>query len=645
MKKIALGCIFLFFHFMSYAQKDWTVYSPNHSLAIKLSNYNGKLSYQVLSGQEVLIKPSALGIEINNTDFSNNLTFLKTASKKIDEQYTLQIGKRKENRATANETSVVFRDGNARLIQIDVRAYDDGVAFRYKFPETAKNFTVTNETTQFAVPTNGKVWLENYDLPTDYTPAYEGVYADGIAIGTNAKDSGGWAFPALFQSNNHWLLITETNLDRNYFAAHLQQNCENGIYKLALPLQGEAKGTGNTFAAGSAPFSTPWRTIIIGKNVGTVVESHLVYHLADANKVGDVTWVKPGRSSWSWWGDHESSTNFEKLKKFVDLAKEMGWEYSLVDANWNIMKGGGTIQELVKYAAEKNIALLFWYNSGGPHNVVTEQPRDIISDSVKRKEEFKKLRKWGVKGIKVDFFQSDKQHIIQLHHDILEDAAKEELMVNFHGATLPRGWSRTYPNLVTVEAVAGAENYGWGKEFALRAPVHNNILTYTRNVVGPMDYTPVTFSGYECCTHLTTNAHELALSVLFETGILHFADRAASYQNLSNRIKDFMRNVPVTWDDIRFIQGEPGKETVLGRRNKNTWYIAGANGENRQKNMSLQLPFLNGNYKAVIFSDGTTGKEIKVSETDLKKNSTINIAVLPNGGFTVVLTPEEAPNK
>ena len=635
MKKATLIFLLFLLRFMTYAQNEWTAYSPDHAIQISLSNSNGKLSYQVLSGQEVLIQPSSLGIETSSGIFSNNLSFVKTSSKKIDEKYTLTIGKRKENHATANETSVVFKNENGGLLEVDLRAYNDGVAFRYQFPGKGADITVTNETTEFAVPTGGKVWFEPYSAP------YENVYTNGIAVGTNAKDSSGWAFPALFQTGNHWLLLTESNVTRNYFSSHLQQNCENGVYKLALPAQREAKGTGNTSGAGPTPFTTPWRTIIIGKKLGAIVESNLVYHLSDPNIIGDVSWIKPGRASWSWWSDHASSKDFNKLKSFVDLAKQMGWEYSLVDANWNIMQGG-TVEELAKYAKTQNIGLILWYNSGGPHNTVTEQPRDIMSDPARRKEEFKKLRSWGVRGVKVDFFESDKQNVIQLYHDILTDAAKEHIFVDFHGCTVPKGWSRTYPNLMSMEAVRGAENYGWSKDFAQQAPQQNTIFTYTRNVVGPMDYTPVTFSDYDCCPHVTTNSHELALSVLFETGILHFADKAASYQNLDNRVKHFMRTVPTTWDDTKFIQGEPGKETVLARRNKNTWYIAAANGEDSQKTITLKLPFLSGNYKATIIADGSAAREIKVSEMNVTKNGTINIDMLPNGGFTVVLTPQVA---
>lgn len=640
MKKVFSLFLISFTMFNSFAQKEWSVYSPDKSLQLVLSNTDGKLIYRVLSGSIEVVKKSSLGLETSSGSFSNQLSFVKSSSKKINDLYKLTSGKKKLNHAVGNETSVSFENRNNATIQIDLRAYNDGVAFRYNFPENAKSLTVNSEQTQFALPVDGKVWLQNHSLPNQWGPGYEGVYTNGAPIGTKAKDASGWLFPALFNTKGHWLLLTEANLEPTYFAAHLDSNCANGVYKIAQPQPGEGNNLGEVTATSNKPFFTPWRMFIIGKKLGTVVESNLVFHLSSANRTGDVSWVKPGRSSWSWWGDHGSSKNFEKLKNFVDLAKEMGWEYSLVDANWNVMEGGGTIEDLVKYANSKNVPLWFWYNSGGPHNTVPEQPRDIMSDTEKRKAEFKKLRAWGVKGVKIDFFQSDKQDVIQQYHDILRDAAAEHIMVNFHGCTLPRGWARTYPNLLSMEAVHGAENYGWGADFALQAPVQNNIFTYTRNVVGSMDYTPVTFSDYDCCKHVTTNAHELALSVLFETGILHFADRAASYQALDNKVKAFMKTVPTTWDETKFVRGEPGKETVLARRSGKTWYVAGSNGEGRSKTLSLSLPFLTAqSYRASVFSDGASAREIKASESAFKKNGTYKVNVLPNGGFVMVLTP------
>lgn len=622
-----------------YAQtaSEWKAISPDGSLVITLTNNNGKLYYNVLSSSDVIIKPSQLGVEHDDQNFTSNLSFVKTSSKKIDEHYTLKIGKQKVNHATGNETIVAFKNSNNAIVYIDLRAYNDGIAFRYRFETPSKKVTVTKEATEFVIP-EGKSWIQNYDLPADWNPSYEGAYENGVSVGTAAKDSSGWAFPALFNANNHWLLITETNLTNDYCGTHLQQHCENGIYKIAFPTSGEANGLGSVYPIVTIPFSTPWRVIITGKNQGTVVESNLVYHLSDPNKIGDDSWVKPGRSSWSWWSDHPSSKDFNKLKNYIDLAKEMQWEYSLVDANWNIMHGGN-IEDLTKYAASKNIGLTLWYNSGGTHTKISEQPRDIMNDPVKRKEEFKKLREWGVKAVKVDFFNSDKQGIIQLYHDILEDAAKEHIMVIFHGCTLPRGWSRTYPNLLSMEGIRGAEQIGWDTVFANNAPMYNTINVFTRNVVGPMDYTPVTFSDTKCCSHTTTNTHELALSVLYESGMMHFADSDSSYRSQSDEVKNFLSTVPNTWDETKFIEGKPGKEVFLARRSGNTWYVAGINGENTVKQFSFNLTFLkNTSYKAKIFSDGNNSREIKSSDTVLAKDKPFTVHLLSKGGFVMMLT-------
>jgi len=641
LRKYLLSLFIFPIHFAcAQSSKEWKAISPDQTLQIVLSNDNGKLSYKVLSAGDVIIKPSRLGIERDDEIFSENLSFVKASSKKIDEHYTLKIGKQKENHAIANETSITFKNTNGSIVNIDLRAYNDGVAFRYRFDGPEKKVTVNKELTSFTVAEEGTTWIQNYDMPAQWNPSYESVYMNGIPVGNTAKDSSGWAFPALFKTNSHWMLITESNVDNNYCGTHLQQHCENGVYKIDFPTLGEANGLGSVYPTADIPFTTPWRVIITGQSLGTIVESNLVYHLADKNKIGDDSWVKPGRSSWSWWSDHPSSKNFNALKKYVDLSKDMGWEYSLVDANWNIMEGGN-IEQLINYAASKNIGLTLWYNSGGPHTTVTEQPRDIMNDPVKRNEEFRKLHAWGIKGVKVDFFNSDKQRLIQLYHAILEDAAKEKIMVIFHGCTLPRGWSRTYPNLLSMEGIRGAEQIGWDTVFANDAAMYNTINVFTRNVVGPMDYTPVTFSDTKCCPRTTTNAHELALSVLYESGMLHFADSDSSYRSQKEEVKKFMSNVPNTWDEIKFIKGEPGKDVVLARRNGNNWYIAGVNGENLEKKISINLSFLkNSSYKLTVFTDGNNSREINVTSSKYKRSDPLSLTMLPKGGFVISLIPE-----
>ncbi|QHS56909.1 glycoside hydrolase family 97 protein [Mucilaginibacter sp. 14171R-50] len=583
--------------------KEWKVYSPDRSLQINLELNNGSLSYYVQNNGADIIRRSKLGIESSTDKFTGELSFVNELTRKINEIYTLPAGKTGVYRANANQASITFANGQQNQVTIDLRAYNDGVAFRYRFPDSAKTYTLVKELTEFAVP-EASAWMQPYG----HDPAYENVFKNGIPAGTAAKDSSGWAFPALFHTKDHWLFIAESNTTADNAAMHLQQNCDNGVYKMAFPLAGEGLGQGSPYPVAVTPFATAWRLIIAGKNTAAIVQSNLVNNLAQPNAIGSVSWVKPGRSSWSWWSDHASSRNITTMKRFIDLSAKMNWEYSLVDANWNIPTEGGTIEDLVKYAKQNDVKLTLWYNSGGPHNNVTEQPRDVMFNPDTRKLEMKKLHDWGVKAIKVDFFQSDKQDVMKLYLDILKDAAQQQIMVIFHGSTMPRGWARTYPNLLSMESVRGAENYGWDPRFAMDAAELNTIYVYTRNVAGSMDYTPVTFSDYKCCPHTTTNTHELALSVVFESGMMHFADSDSSYLSQDAAVKKFLSDVPSAWDETRLIQGEPGKDAVIARRKGKNWYIAGINGENVSKNYTISLPFLDHkkSYRGTLFTDGST---------------------------------------
>ena len=286
---------------------------------------------------------------------------------------------------------------------------------------------------------------------------------------------------------------------------------------------------------------------------------------------------------------------------------------------------------------KKNVDLLLWYNSGGRRENAFSRKQYIMETPELRVKEMKKLQEWGIKGLKIDFFNSDKQHVIKLYHDILKDAAEHKLLLNFHGSTLPRGWERTYPNLLTSEAFRGAESYRFDENFPENAPWHNTIAVFTRNVVGPMDYTPCTFSDQKY-PHKTTYGHELALSVVFESGIQHMADRASAYQNLPDVPKDFLKNVPASWDETKFIDGYPGELAILVRRKGDTWYMAGINGLDVPMEKELSLSFLDEDkeYKLTLIEDGNTPKEFNTSggETGHGQSIVVNMAAL--GGFVAV---------
>jgi alpha-glucosidase len=378
---------------------------------------------------------------------------------------------------------------------------------------------------------------------------------------------------------------------------------------------------------------------VIGTSLATIQETTLVTNLNPPSVIKDVSWINPGRSSWSWWSAGGTTKDFDVQKAYIDFTADMKWEYVLIDAGWPQMKNG-SMEDLIKYANSKNVGIVLWYHSGMGREKDTLSYANLMAFPEERKKEFQKIQEWGAKGVKVDFFDSDKQPVIKRYYDILRDAAAYKIMVNFHGSTLPRGWERTYPHLVSMESVKGAEGAG-RQEFCDRAPEHNTILPFTRNVVGPMDYTPVTFTNKREAKRQTTFAHELALAVVFESGVFHFADNMKSYEALPEGPKNFLRQVPAAWDETRFVIGVPGKYTVVARRKGNAWYIGGINGQDIEQEISFDLPFLKKETTLNLITDGH--EEGTFSTTTMKVSEKANhIKLTAKGGFILFETDGEA---
>lgn len=622
------------------AEGAWSVTSPDGGTVITVEHRGAGLSSKVVhDGQTVLSLPK-LGLSRRDRVFAEFSSGKVIATQRINDTYTMPHGKRRVCRNHAAEQTLLLESEVGGKMELIVRAYNDGVAFRYRFPETSGQMhAITEEHTQFALPEAGRVWAHPYDKASEYTPAYETYYVNGVAVGTPSRDEEGWAFPLLFSSEDktRWGLITEAGLDGTYCGCRLEQEAPGGVYDVRFPSAGEGNETGSAAPASTLPWATPWRVVILGGSLGDIVESTLVTDVSPPSIVEDTSWIKPGRASWSWLSDHDSPQDFDKLKSFVDLAAEMGWEYSLVDANWTIMKNG-TIHDLIAHANSRRVGLLLWYNSGGPHNFVSEMPRGLMYFEKIRRKEFGRLRDWGIKGVKVDFFQSDKQNVIRLYHDILKDAADYQIMVNFHGCTLPRGWSRTYPHLMSMESVRGEECYSFDPQFTKEAPVHNAIIPFTRNVVGPMDYTPVMFKDNRY-RHLTTYAHELALPVVFESAWLHFADSVEAYRSLPKAPTEFLKNIPVAWDETRFLAGEPGDYIVLARRHDDTWYIGGINGRDNERNVTVPLTLLESAGRMTLIQDGPDARTFDSSSRPARASDSLAVQMKPYGGFAAVLSP------
>ncbi|PZU01737.1 MAG: alpha-glucosidase, partial [Chryseobacterium sp.] len=494
------------------------------------------------------------------------------------------------------------------------------------------NYVVQDELTSYAIDTETTRWAEKWN------PANEGLYSPMVGEKIQQEE---WCYPALFQTkdNNCWFLLHESAVDGSYCGSKLSNKEDKNKYKITFPDPKDGRGKGESFPKISLPWKSPWRVIIIG-NLNDIVASTLVDDIAPPSVIKNTDWIKPGAVSWNYWSSNHGTKDFKTVCAFADLAVAMDWPYTLLDWEWDSMGNGGNLEDALKYINSKGIKPLMWYNSGGDHTWVSSTPKDRMLTHENRVEEFTKLKKLGVAGVKVDFFESEKQDMIQYYLDILEDAAQFEMMVYFHGCLVPRGWSRTYPNLMTYEAVRGAEWYNNGPEFTATAPVHNTILPFTRNVVGSMDYTPVTFTNSQF-PHLTSYGHELALSVVFESALQHFADRPEGYYELPDEPKKFLREVPTSWDETQLLQGFPGKDVVMARRKNNVWYVGGINGENIEKNINLKFDFLDkhNKYKLRLIKDGKHDKQIVTNDSVIESTDSVDVKVLRRGGFVAVISP------
>ncbi len=616
---------------------EWTLSSPDKkvTLTVKKEN-NGTLSYTVYCGKNIAIEPSRLGLIMDEKSIGDNAEFIsESKSKEIKVNYSLKVGKQLSTTDHCMEKTLSFKDKSGLTFDIVMRAYNDGAAFRYAFTgKDNKIHTIQNELTEFAVPTNGKAWTFPYMTDERNRPCYEEYAEYEIPIRSKSKQESGWAFPMLFNTNGLWMLITEAEIDGNYPATHVDNSGKNNAYKIRFPEKEEAVYPNDkSEPASTLPWKSPWRSIIVGKDLNTIFTSQMVTHLNPRSVIEDQSWIKAGRSSWSWWSE-KKPRSYKRQTKYADLSKEMTWEYILVDDGWTEMKDGGTMEDVVKYANNSDVNVWLWYASGAGKE---SDPAMIMIDPDLRKKEMKRISQLGVKGVKIDFFDTDKQRVMKLYIDILKDAIDNRLMVNFHGSTLPRGLERTYPNLMSMEAVKGAENLG-RQEQCDAAPAHNTVLPFTRNVVGPMDYTPVTFSIKNPKRNgvpRTSYAHQVALSVVFESGFQCFADKEQVYHSLPDKPKEFLKKVPCAWDESRLVSGYPGDHVIVLRRKGDQWYIAGISGKREKRKLSFTLPDEFRNKKLVLITDGANGTSF--GNKTITVNGTVTVDLLEDGGFAGIL--------
>lgn len=631
--------LLVFLHISVTAQVGIT--SPNKKITVQVAvNADGAIRYSVRANQQEVLRSSSLGLISNSADFSKgNVLVEATPVQPVSDAYNMIYGKKKQNVYKANKRIIRFQNSDKQQLEVTLQVSNDAVAFRYQLKKNNSNTeNITTELTSFHFPTTAKAWLQPMQVSKtgweQTNPAYEEHYVQDVAVGTASPTAAGWVYPALFRANDQWALITEAALGTNDCATRLKASSPDGEYSIGYPDPREIITGKGLLPVFQSSYVSPWRIITIG-SLATIIESTAGTDLAKSTVIKNNGFIKPGKSSWSWINSKDDFIVYDEQKKYIDYAAAMNWQYCLVDADWDRKIGYDKIKELADYAKTKNVGLLLWYNSAGDWNTVKYTPRNLLLTTESRAKEFQRLKDMGIKGVKIDFFAGDGQSVIEYYQNILKDAAKYELLVNFHGATLPRGWSRTYPHLMTTEAVRGFEMITFGQDDANKEATHCAMLPFTRNAFDPMDFTPMNL--YKIQTKVqrkTTSAFELATSVLFLSGIQHFAESPEGMQHVPANIQQFLKDLPTAWDDVKFIDGFPGKYVVIARRHQNKWYIAGINGDAAAKTIQLNLSSF-AKKKATLITEGESGQMFAEKQVNTKKQQTITIPAA--GGFVLVL--------
>lgn len=619
MKK-TLSLILILITLTSCSQKPFN--SPNGKIKVEAidsetSGVSFNIFYQDGSIADTVMTISNLGLDVDSVacgvwhikDFVEN---------PIVEDYTMLTGKKRVCHNEANERVYSLADDKGNEIQFAMRAYNDGVAYRYILGKTYKEGMLTAEHTTYSFPEKDNRWLMRW------SDAYEGFYPKN----PEEKVDEHLGYPGLFEvGTGIYTLISEGNMEKGHSASAYYPTSEPSTYRISPD-----KMTSTV----SAGWQSPWRLAIVG-DMQAMLSSTLVTDVSDPNKLEDTSWIEPGVVSWIYWAYNHGSNDYNIIKMYIDFAKEMNLPYMLIDAEWDEMKDGKTIEDCIQYAHELGIKPLIWYNSSIGWVDGAPGPKYRMNKPEDMEKEFAWLDSLGVAGVKVDFWAGDEEKATNLHIAVLECAAKHHLLVNFHGATIPRGWQRTYPNLMSTEAVLGAEWYNNAPFLTPRAACHNATIPYTRGVIGSMDYTPCTFTDSQH-PHITSNAHELALTVLFESGLLHLADRPSGYLSQPKEVQSFLSNLPTVWDELRYLGGYPGEDVILARRDGDIWYVAGINGTDEPRTLKLNTTdFVKEGAEITLFEDNANAEDSVRWTISNVKVLPDSIATQPRGGFVAVI--------
>ncbi len=648
-KKIILLSIFASSFIMAAATSE-VVTGPDGRLVVTVSDNNGRPEYKVDYDGIPFILPSALGLDTDMGDFRSGMTILKASPvENINETYSIPNIKKSTVHHRANSRKITFARDGKKIFDVIFEVSDNDVAYRYNLRpqgeslsaivlDEASSFVMPEATTTFLCPQSlpGGGWKHTY-------PSYETEYTLDDKMGKNGEGAG-FTFPCLFRNgDNGWMLINETGVDQSYCGSRLVSTGADS-YKIAFPQEKEMKGLGWTTPGLNLPGLTPWRTITVGRDLAPVVESTVAFDVVDQLYEPSIDYAANyGKGTWNWIMNGDGAVNFDHEKRYIDLAADLGYQTVLVDGLWDKQIGRDGIEKLAAYAKEKGVALYLWYNSNGYWNDAPQGPRGIMNNSIARKKEMKWMRELGVKGIKVDFFGGDNQPMMQLYQDILSDANDYGIIVIFHGCTLPRGWERMYPNYGASEAVLASENLNFQQHFCDLEAVNAATHPFIRNTMASMDFGGSALNKYwntgnkkGGSERRTSDVFALATAVLFQSPVPHFALAPNNLSDAPEWAIDFMKEVPVTWDDVRFVDGYPGRYVVMARRHGDKWYLVGVNASDKPVEIDINSVGIYEAGKTVtVYSDDKTLAG-SVKQVKLSPKKKIRFSIPKNGGIVVM---------
>ena len=601
---------------------------PNGITDVYVLTIDGKAYYQVEHHSTPFVSTSRLGMRTNIGDFSE-LEFVSMEQSPIEGAYKMDRSKTSDVTYEATKAICTFRNKDGRTLQVEFRVGRYDVAFRYIIPKEGETGSVRilEELTEFSFnDTPQHDYVKTYLTPQSHAmigwkrtkPSYEEYYGVGKPVTAPSEYGHGYTFPCLYQlGDDGWVLVSETGVDGRFCGSRLgecyetsgnSQGFVGATYKIEYPMPEENNGNGTSEPAIALPGATPWRTITLGETLKPIVETTVAWDVVEPLYEPSRDY-EYGKGTWSWIVWQDASICMEDQKKYIDMASEMGFKYNLVDNWWDTNIGREGIEELVSYARERNVDLFLWYSSSGWWNDIEQGPVHVMSNPILRKKEMKWMRDLGVKGIKVDFFGGDKQETMAHYEAILSDADEYGLMVIFHGCTLPRGWEKMYPNYVGSEAVRASENLVFSQYECNQEAQAACLHPFIRNTVGCMEFggcfmnERLERTNTRGTTRRTTDVFQLATCVLFQNPIQNFALAPNNMQDAPKVCLDFLREVPTTWDETVYIDGLPGENVVLARRNGDKWYVAAAN--------AVETP-LEVNVKAVLEALGLEKADVRL---------------------------------